>query len=114
MNNKITYPRTTTYTITHNYTGPYLGATLYFTVKSTPYDSDPTDITDSLLTPKNITMSGSTFPQTTIITINPSDIADTVAPGNYYYDIKVLDTNSDVYLCTSGTFVLTASPNNRA
>jgi len=113
MNPKLTYPRTTTFTITHEYTGPYLGTMLYFTVKSSQYDSDSTDTTDSILTPKNITMSGSTFPQTTIITINPSDIADTVAPGNYYYDIKVLDTNNDLYLCVSNSFVLTASPTNR-
>ena len=114
MNNKLTYPRTTTYTITHEYTGPYLGTTLYFTVKSVQYNSDATDVTDSIMTPKNIPMTDTTFPQTTVITINPTDIADTVDPGNYFYDIKVLDTNGDVYLCTTGTFVLTASPNNRA
>ncbi len=114
MNNKITYPRTTTYTITHNYTGPYLGQTLYFTVKDIQYDADNTDISNSILTPKNITMTGTTFPQTTTIVINPADIADTIVPGNYYYDIKVLDTNGDVFLCVSGTFVLSASPNNRA
>ena len=114
MNNELTYPRTTTFTITHEYTGPHLGQTLYFTVKSVPFDADATDVSDSILTPKNIAMSGSTFPQTTVITINPADIADTVTPGNYFYDIKVLDTNADVYLCTSGQFVLTASPNNRA
>ena len=114
MNNKLTYARTTTYTITHEYTGPYLGVTLYFTVKSVQYDADNADTADSILTPKTITMSGSTFPQTTIITINPADVADTVIPGNYFYDIKVLDTNGDVYLCTSGSFVLTASPTNRA
>jgi hypothetical protein len=114
MDNTLTYPRTTTFTITHEYTGPYLGVTLYFTVKSVPYDADNTDVTDAIMTPKTISMTGSTFPQTTVITINPADVADTVIPGNYYYDIKVLDTNSDVYLCTSGSFQLTASPTNRA
>jgi hypothetical protein len=91
-----------------------LGETLYFTVKNVEYDADNTDTTESLLTPKTITMTGSTFPQSTVITINPADIADTVDPGDYYYDIKVLDTNGDVYLCVSGSFVLTASPTNRA
>ena len=114
MNNKLIYPRTTTYTITHNYTGPFLGVTLYFTVKNVQYDADGTDISESILAPKTIAMSGSSAPQTTTITINPADVADTVIPGNYYYDIKVLDTNGDVYLCTSGTFELTASPTNRA
>jgi hypothetical protein len=114
MNPTITYPRTTTYTLTHNYTGPYLGATLYFTVKDVPYDADNSDIGNSILPPKNITMAGDVSPQATTITIEPSDIADSVPPGVYYYEIKVLDTNGDVYLCVSNKFVLTASPNNRA
>lgn len=110
---KITYARGTTYSITHNYTGPILGATLYFTVKNVEFDTDGTDVSNSILTPKNLPMSGSTFPQTTTITIGPFDIADTVVPSDYFYDIKVLDTSGNVYLCDSGTFTLTASPTNR-
>lgn len=109
----IKYNRGTTYAITHNYTGPSLGATLFFTVKNVQDDSDNTDLTNALLTPKNIPMSGTAFPQQTIITIMPTDIPDTIDPGDYFYDIKVLDTSGNLYLCDSGTFSLIATPTNR-
>lgn len=110
---KIVYNRGTTYVVTHNYTGPVIGVTLYFTVKTVEFDSDATDTATAVLTPKNVTMSGTTFPQQTIITITPTDVADTVDPGDYFYDIKVLDSSGSVYLCDSGTFTLNATPTNR-
>jgi hypothetical protein len=114
MNPKITYARGSTYNITHTYTAPtYLGATLYFVVKTVSNDTDATDSTNTIMTPKIITMSGSTFPQTTQITINPTDVAVTVAPGNYYYSIKVKDTNSEEFICVlSAPFILEASTVN--
>lgn len=110
---KIAYTRNTTYTITHEYTAPtYLGTNLRFTVKSVQNDTDPTDVTNSILTPKNISMSGSSFPQSTTITIAPTDIAVTQLPGTYYYSIKIFDSNSGEYVVDSGTFVMTASSTN--
>jgi hypothetical protein len=114
MNPKLTYARGSTYAITHNYTAPtYLGQTLYFVVKSVPNDTDVTDMTNVIMAPKVITMSGSTFPQTTTITIVPTDVAVSMEPGNYFYSIKVKDTNADEYVCVlSAPFVLTASTVN--
>jgi hypothetical protein len=113
MNPALTYPRGTTYNLTHNYTAPtYLGATLIFTVKNVPNDSDITDLTNALMTPKVITMSGSTFPQTTPIAINPGDVAVSEEPGKYYYSVKVIDTHGGEYIVASGPFNLTAFTTN--
>lgn len=114
MNSDITYPRGTTYLITHTYTAPqYLGSKLIFTAKTVKDDSDTTDLTNAVLTPKEINMSGSTFPQTTVITINPGDVSVNTQPGSYYYSIKVIDTNGDEYIVASGKFILTAVPTNQ-
>lgn len=112
--NPITYTRGTTYNITHTYTAPqYLGATLIFTAKTVPYDSDAPDTLNALFTPKKIIMSGSTFPQTTTITINPTDVSINTAPSkNYSYSIKVIDSTGAEYVCASGTFILDATTTN--
>ncbi len=113
MNPALTYPRGTTYYLTHTYTAPtYLGATLLFVVKNVPNDSDETDLTNALMTPKVISMGGSSFPQTTLIRINPADVAVTKTPGKYYYSVKVIDTNGDEFIVASGVFNLTAFTTN--
>lgn len=109
---KITYTRGTTYTITHIYkkngVPSTAGTMLYFTVKPTQNDSDAADST--AIIDKQISMSGAT----TVFSINPADVAVTVQPGDYYYDIKVKETTSPlvVYLADSGAFTLTATPTN--
>jgi hypothetical protein len=111
--NPITYTRGTTYNITHNYTAlTYLGTYLIFTVKKVQNDSDITDTTNQILAPKIIPINGTTFPQTTTISINPGDIPVTVGPGNYYYSIKVFDSAGGQYITQSGSFVLKASTTN--
>ena len=113
MNSDITYTRGTTYTVTHNYTAPqYLGATLIFTVKTVPNDTDETDLTNAVMTPKVISMHGSVFPQTTTFDINPADVPVTQQPGKDYYSIKVIDTNGDEYIVAQGVFNLKAYPTN--
>jgi len=113
MNPAIEYTRGTTYFLTHNYTAPtYLGATLLFGVKSVPNDTDPTDSTNAIMTYKRISMTGSTFPQTTPIKINPTDVAVTVEPGKYYYTVKVIDSEGDEFVVQQGTFQLLASTVN--
>jgi len=113
MSPTITYTRGTTYNLTHTYTAPeYLGATLIFTVKTVPNDTDITDLTNAVLTPKVIAMSGSSFPQTTAVTINPPDVPVTMVPGNYYYSIKIIDTDGEEFIAVSGSFVLKAVPTN--
>lgn len=111
---KLTYTRGTTYRITHSYTAPtYLGATLYFTVKTSEFNTDATDVSEAVMTPKTIVMSGSVFPQTTTITIAPTDVATSVEPGDYFYSIKVVDSNGDEYVVDSGQFILQAVTTNR-
>lgn len=113
MNPAITYTRGTTYNLTHTYTAPtYLGAKLIFTVKTVQNDTDITDLTNAVMTPKVITMSGSSFPQTTNIVINPADVAVTMEPGKYYYSIKVIDTQGEEYIVAQGRFDLVAYPTN--
>lgn len=111
---KITYTRGTTYSLTHTYTAPvFFGVTLLFTVKTVSNDSDVTDLSDVVMAPKDITMSGSSFPQTTTFSINPTDVATTVAPATYFYSLKVIDSNGDEYVADSGTFILKAITTNR-
>lgn len=113
MNPPIVYTRGTSYDLTHTYTAPtYLGATLIFTVKNVPNDSDETDLTNALMIPKVITMSGSSFPQTTPITINPADVEVSKLPGKYYYSVKIIDTQGKEYPAASGVFTLAAITTN--
>lgn len=113
MNPAITYTRGTTYGLTHTYTAPtYLGAILIFTVKTVPNDTDHTDLTNAVMTPKRVTMTGSTFPQTTSITINPNDVAVTTEPGKCYYSIKVIDTQGEEFIVVKGVFNLEATTTN--
>lgn len=108
---KITYNRGTTFSITHIYQkngAPSTdGQTLLFTAKTQESDSDDDDSTAFLV--KSVAMSGST----NVITIEPDDILPSVSPGNYYYDIKVVEGANVVYLADSGKFILDATPTNR-
>lgn len=108
----ITYVRGTTYSITSNYTGPALGSTLKFTVKIVANDSDSSDTANAVLSPKSVAMSGSTFPQTTTITIAPTDVSLSKLPGNYFYSLKVIDSLGHEYVADSGQFVLQAITTN--
>ena len=110
---QIQYPRGTTYGIgvTYSPDSGIAGDTALFTVKPTPgYDSDPTDLNSSILPPKSVSMANNACN----ITINPTDIADTVSPTiKYYYDVKVVDVNGDIYLIDTGPFILQGTPTNR-
>lgn len=106
---KITYTRGTTFPITVTYVPPasVAGQTALFTVKTTQFDTSSTDTTAILK--KDIALTSNTG--TGIIL--PTDIADTVVPGNYYYDVKVLDTSGAIYPITTDKFQLVATPTNR-
>lgn len=113
MNSTVTYVRGTTYTLTHTYAAPqYFGENLIFTVKTVKNDDDITDLTNAVLVPKVIAMSGTSFPQKTIIVIEPGDVAVTIPPGNYFYSVKVIDTNGQEFVVANGSFVLQAVPTN--
>jgi hypothetical protein len=105
--------RGTTYTIDFNYqkngsAASLVGATVRFTIKTSEYDSDTSD--SDALVKKNITDGDSSGNAT--ISIDPSDTS-TIAPGKYYYDIKVAESSGDVYKVVEGRLELDASPTNR-
>lgn len=109
---KLSYTRGTSYSMTFNFTpapGEADAATCLFTVK-TELDDDATDTTNAVLTPKNIAMSNNSC----TISIDPSDVADTVEPANnYVYDIRVIDANGKIFDCVHGTFELDRTATNR-
>jgi hypothetical protein len=108
---RLIYERNTTYPITHFYQfngqPATTGLKLFFTVKASKFDTDPTD--NTALIKKTIVMTGSQ----TLFHINPTDVVDSVAEGKYYYDLKILDSISGMILGDSGTFKITAHPTNR-
>lgn len=107
-NTKITYNRGTTHTIGVNYsnTNGVNGATVLFTVKTTP-DTDVADAT--ALVKKTLAL----VANSATIEITPTDIADTWDSGNYVYDIKVIDANGKIYLAQEGVFTLKTTATNR-
>lgn len=105
--------RGTTYNINFNYqrdgvAETLVGATVRFTAKSTEYSDDATD-SDAVIA-KNVT--DGTSLGTATITIDPADTA-TLAPGRYFYDIKVQEAGGAIYKCDEGTIKLDGSPTNR-
>lgn len=106
---QINYNRGTTYTLNVNYsnTNGVSGSTAMFTVKGAQYDTDASDTGAVFKADAAMTGNAAT------ITIPPTSIADTVNPGQLYYDVKVLDADSNIYLIDSGVFNLSASPTNR-
>ena len=106
---KISYTRGTTYTIGVTYANAngVVGQTVMFTAKTVQYDSDTADATAIFKQDQTLVSNAAT------ITISPSSIAPTVAPGNYHYDVKVLDVSGEIYPIDSGVFTLKATPTNR-
>lgn len=86
------------------------GATIFFTIKSTEYDSSSDDTT--ALVKKTVT----DFPNATggeyAITINPSDTA-TLAEVDGYYDIKIKLASGVILKLDEGKVRIDASPTNR-
>jgi hypothetical protein len=110
----MTYVRSTTFKFTHTYQKNGVnssdGISLLFTVKPTEFDSDASDST-AILT-KTVAMTGAT----TVVTIDPTDIADTVAPGDYFFSIHIKESNGPpavIYPGISGTFKLVGDSTNR-
>ena len=105
----ITYYRSTYYTVEVEVTPPDpLTATMaLFTVKAEKFDSDSTDTT--ALVKKTITLTGNKG----TITIEEGDIADSTAPGVYYYSVHTVLSDGNVYPFASGKFVLKATTTNR-
>jgi hypothetical protein len=106
------YVRGTTYSMTFNYTPPTGapdGQTALFTVK-TEIDNDITDLQNDIMTPKNVAMTDNSC----VIEIAPGDVGMSHDPGrNYVWDIKVIDTDGNIYPAVSGKFKLDVTATNR-
>lgn len=85
-----------------------VGSTVRFTAKTSEYDTDTTDATAAIT--KNVT-DGNAQGEANIV-LAPADTSE-LAPGKYYYDIKVKDASGNVYKVDEGTIQLDASPTNR-
>lgn len=105
----ITYYRSTSFSFEVTVTPPEgLTATqAYFTVKQDKHDSDATDA-DSILK-KDLALSSSAG----TITIDPTDIDDSVEPGTMFYSIHVKLSDDSIYPFASGKFKLVATTTNR-
>lgn len=109
---KITYKRGTTYNYTNTYqhggVNSTLGSKLYFTVKTVQTDSVVDD--SSALFQIPVTMSGAI----NTVKILPTTVSDTVLPGTYYYDVKVIEVDpTNQYVVDSGQFVLQGATTNK-
>lgn len=109
ITDKITYYRSTSYSFEATVVPPSgLTATkAFFTVKTTPYDTDADDSASLLW--KDI------VPVANVATISlvPSDITDATAPNTYYYSIHFELSDGNIYPFASGKFVLKATTTNR-
>jgi hypothetical protein len=115
MASKLEVNRGTTYTINGVYkedgvATDITGATVRFTVKSEEYDSDTAD--DSALILKNVTSFSNPTAGEYAIVIDPAD-TQSIAPGKYFYSIKIELTSGAVYELSEGKFILDADPTNR-
>lgn len=105
----ITYYRSTTFPLTVTVTPPdgLTANTALFTVKTDQYDDDASD-TDAIVK-KTISGVGNVF----TTSIDPSDIADSVDPGTYYYSIHIVLSDGTIAPFADGKFYLKADPTNR-
>lgn len=107
----MTYYRGTTAAWTVNYDNQDTGvpgSSALFTVKAPPgYDADTLDA--NAIVKHEISLTDNTGN----LVIAPGDISDSTLPGNYSFDVKVIDNNGAIYAIASGTFVLIATPTNR-
>ena len=87
-----------------------VGATVRFTVKNKEADETLTDSTALLL--KNVTSHTNAALGLSAIELAPAD-TQSIAKGKYFYDVKVEESNGEIYKIDEGRFILDASPTNR-
>jgi hypothetical protein len=105
--------RGTTFAITVEYRrngtpASLVGSTIRFTVKANEFSSSDDD-SDALL---KYDVTNGDDDGHAVITIVPAD-TKSLAPGNYFYDIKVEDADGNVYKLDEGGLRIDASPTNR-
>jgi hypothetical protein len=107
INRGTTFPITFTYKKSGVATS-LVGAIVRFTMKPSEYDTDTSDTTASVK--KNITTG--TALGVAVINIDPAD-TQSLAPGTYFYDIKVQEASGAIYKVDEGKIKLDGSPTNR-
>jgi hypothetical protein len=105
--------RGTTYGFTVNYEkngapATLVGATIRFTVKTAEFTDDMAD-SDAIIV-RDVT--DGTAEGVASFTLDPDDTAD-LAPGDYFYDIKVEEPGGAIYKLDEGKIKLDGSPTNR-
>lgn len=113
MANTLKINRGATFTMDFNYqkngvAETLVGATVYFTMKTSEYDTSASDTTAVIK--KDIT-DGDADGQATII-IDPADTIN-LTPGDYFFDIFVEEASGARYKTVEGKIKLDASPTNR-
>lgn len=86
-----------------------VGATVYFTVKPNPFDTDSDD-SDATI---SATVTSHTNPSAGVTLISLTDTQTTVDPKVYFYDIKVKEDDGKVYVATTGRLTVTPNVTNR-
>jgi hypothetical protein len=119
MANKITVDRGTTFLLTYNYqrngvAATLVGATVFFTVKSTEFDADSLDATALYKNTKTtyVLPGDNAAGGIAVLQINPSDTLS-ITPGTYFYDCKVKDASGDIYEIDEGRFIIDGTTTNR-
>lgn len=87
-----------------------VGATVYFTVKENKFDSDADDSESAIYK----TITSHTTPASGLTTITLTDTDTNVTPKNYFYDVRVKETDGNIYMATSGRCRVNGTPTNRA
>jgi len=85
------------------------GATIYFTVKDNPFDSDSDD-SDATIK-KDVT--SHTTAATGLSTISLTDTDTNISPSNYFYSIRVKEIDDMIYTAQTGRLRVSANTGNR-
>lgn len=87
-----------------------VGATVYLTIKNNPHDDDSDD-SDALI---SYSTTSHTNAAGGLTTLTLTDSQTNVAPGNYFYDIVVKESNGLIYKATEGRCRIQGKVTNRA
>ena len=85
------------------------GATVFFTVNA---EKSPTDDSAAVIK-KTVTIHSDPTAGKTIIKLDPAD-TDSVAPGNYWYDIQIRASNGDISSLPKARFEIVSDISRRS
>ena len=85
------------------------GATVFFTVNA---EKSPTDDSAAVIQ-KTVTIHSDPTAGKTVIKLDPAD-TDSVAPGNYWYDIQIRASNGDISSLPKARFEIVSDISRRS